>query len=327
MLPARKTWLALLAVAFVSTAAFADPVPEPRVVSTDDTKWLVSDAEVILKLNVKQLMASDLMKKAGTDAIKQAIGSNEQAKAVIDATGLDVTKDITGIVISATGSAKDAKGRIVIRGKFDTTKIHDALKKEADKGKSVKLLKSGTTPVYEFQLKDEDKALFGAFVDSTTLVLTESKDTTVDLVKNPPTKSANLSPKMRMALKKFTGKESMAVALVVNEDMKKMFGAARGGIGESAAKLQTMTASLTVTDGVVLNVTGVSSDTKAAEQLSRTLGALKATGAAILGMNEDIPPFVGDLLNAVKVGNAKENVTINLNVTKDTIKKIVPSDK
>jgi len=322
MFPARKTWLAFLALAITQAMAFADPAPEPRAVTTDETKWIVPDAEVILKLNIKQMMGSELMKKSGTDAIKGLINSNEHAKAVIEATGLDVTKDIDGILMSATGSAKDAKGRVIIKGKFDTTKIHDALKKQADKGPGVKLVKEGTTQLYEFLLND-DKALFGAFADRATLVLTDSKETTAELLKNPPAKAAAMSPKMKSALAKFTGKESMSLALVVNDDLKKMLGAARGA-GDAAAKLQTLTAGMTLTSGVAVNITGVTNDPTAAKSLEKTLGTLKATGTMLLGMNEDVPPFVSDLLNAVKIASTPESVTINLNVTKETINKITP---
>ena len=58
MLPARKTWLAFLALAVASAMAYAEPAPEPRAVTADDTKWIVPDAEVILKLNIKQMMGT-----------------------------------------------------------------------------------------------------------------------------------------------------------------------------------------------------------------------------------------------------------------------------
>jgi len=325
MLPARKTWLAFLALAVASAMAYAEPAPEPRAVTADDTKWIVPDAEVILKLNIKQMMGSELMKKSGTDAIKGLLQSNEQARSVIDATGLDVTKDIDAILMSATGSAKDAKGRVIVKGKFNKDKIHDALKKEAEKGAKVKLVKEGSTQLYELLLND-DKALFGAFADGSTLVLTDSKEMTAELIKTPPTKPSAMSAKMKSALAKFSGKESMSLALVVNEDLKKMLGGARGA-GDAAAKLQTLTAGMTLTGGVAVNITGTTNDASAAKSLEKTLGTLKATGSMLLGMNEDVPPFVGELLNAIKIGSTPDSVTINLNVTKETINKIAPGGK
>jgi len=325
MLPARKTWLALLALAVASTMAYADPAPEPRAVTADETKWIVPDAEGILKLNIKAMMGSELMKKNGADAIKGLIQSNEQARSVIDATGLDVTKDIDAIVISATGSAKDAKGRVIVKGKFNKDKIHDALKKEAEKGAKVKLVKEGTTQLYELLLND-DKALFGAFADGSTLVLTDNKEQTAALIKSPPTKPAAMSPKLRTALSKFTGKESLAVALVVNDDVKKMLGNPRAG-GDAAAKLQTLTAAMTLTGGVALNITGTTNDAGAAKSLEKTLAMWKATGSMLLGMNEDLPPFVGELINGVKIASNPDSVTINLTVSKETISKIAPGGK
>src|SRR5262249_27095228 len=239
--------------------------------------------------------------------------------------GLDVTKDIDAILVSATGSSKDAKGRIIVKGKFDKDKIHTALKKEAEKGAKVKLVKEGTTQLYELLLND-DKALFGAFADGSTVALTDNKEQTAELIKAPPAKPAAMSPKMKSALAKFSGKESLSLALVVNDDLKKMLGGPRGA-GEAAAKLQTLTAAMTLTGGVALNVTGVTNDANAAKSLEKTLGTLKGTGSMLLGMNEDVPPFVGDLINAIKIASTADSVTINLNVTKETINKIAPGGK
>src|SRR5438445_120951 len=131
--------LALLAMV---TAAFAQ-TPEPKAVSEDDAKWLLGDAEVIFKVNIKQMLASDLMKKG--------------------------------------------------------------------------------------------------------------KDATVDAIKNGGQKAASISKEMKTALEKFSGKESVTIAMVVTDEIKKLL-ANVPRAGESAAKLQTVTAAVTLTSDVELNV-------------------------------------------------------------------------
>ena len=92
-------------------------------------------------------------------------------------------------------------------------------------------------------------------------------------------------------------------------------------VGEAAAKIQSVTASLTVTDGLVLNITGTTMDAKASKQLAGKLLLLKAVGqGAVQGM-EDLPPVLGDILEAVKVASDKDSVTIDLKITKDMIEK------
>lgn len=318
MLLARNTSLALLAALLVGGAALAQPGAEPA----SDSNWLLPNAELVIKLNVKQLMASDLMKTAGPDAFKKALETNEKAKKAFDATGLDPTKDLDTIVISASGSGakspKDVKSRIVVRGRFDAEKITEALKKQADSGPGVKLVKEGSTQMFEFMTR-EDQVFYGAFADRSTLVLTPSKETTAELVKSGAGRPA-VSRLMKTATGRFTGKESMTMALVVSDELRQVLnGMPRGG--ELAAKLQTLTASLTVTDAIALNLTGATDDAKAAGQMKKMLEALKATGAALLGMDENLPPVAGELLNAVTIGGGRDGVTVNLLISKETIDK------
>jgi hypothetical protein len=73
---------------------------------------------------------------------------------------------------------------------------------------------------------------------------------------------------------------------------------------------------LTVTDTVALNVTGNSSEAKAAKQLAQGLQLLK--GAAGLAA-EDFPPIAGKVLEEIKITAEKESVVIALKITKAMI--------
>jgi hypothetical protein len=311
MLPYRKVCFGLLPMAVLLGLAVA-PASADSVVTEDDAKWLLGNAEVIVKVNVKQLMASQLMKKEGVEDIKKAINSNEQVKALLDAAGLDVTKDFDSILISgAASSPKEANVRVVVRGNFDPDKIQSALKKRDE----VKVSKEGATTLFEVPV--QDKAMFGAFADKNTLVLTQNKDATVEAVKSGGKAPAAMSKEMKSALGRFTGKESMAMALVINDELKKMIaGAPR--FGEAAAKLQTLTTALTISDKVDFAVRGITGEAKSANQLSKLLEAVKATAAAAAG---DLPPGVEDILNAVKISADKEAVKVDLQLTKEMLDK------
>jgi len=325
VLLSSRSRLALVVAVVLLALVVAAPVSaqdvEPKVVSGDDSKWLVGDAEMFLKFNVKQLMSSGLMKKFGIDAVKEAIKSNEQAKAFIDAAGLDVTKDIDHILISGTGGSggKDVKALVVVHGKFDTTKIHDELKKQADKGDGhIKLSKEGTTHLYEVEAQGQ--SMYASFANKNTLVLTQTKDATVDAVKNGGKKAAPISKEMKKALSKFTGKESMAFALLVNDDLKKQVENAPR-IGKAAAKLQTLTTSLTITDSIAFNVNGITGEAESAKDLAKALELLKAAGVEMLKGMENLPGVLTDILNAVKIADGKEAVDVNLKISKEMIEK------
>ena len=317
MVQLRNVWRGLAALALmgalVVAPAVADPAPEPKGVSEDDAKWLLPDAEVIFKLNIKQMMGSELMKKGGIEHLKQAINSNEQAKTLLEAAGLDVTKDVDSILASAAGtSAKDARTRVVVKGRFNPEKVGEALKKRDD----VKVSKEGATQLYEVPVHDQ--TMFAAFADKNTVVLAHNKDAVVNAVKEGGKKAVPVSKDMSKALSRFTGKESMAVAVVISDDVKKMIANAPR-VGESAAKLQTVTAALTITDSVTFNLTGITGNEKAAKSLGNLLQILKAAAAESAG--DQVPKGVVDILDAVKVASDKESVKVDLKVTKDMIEK------
>jgi len=320
MLSQRKVWttLALLALVVV-TAAQADPAPEPRGVTADDSKWLLPDAEYFLKFNVRQMMESELMTKGGIAALKEAIKNNEKLKAVLDATDLDITKDLDSIMASGSGNnPKDLKALFVIRGKFNQAKVQDALEKAAKKDDKLKIVKEGATTLYE--IAGNDNTMYAAFADKNTMVMTPSKESTLSAVKEGGKKTAAISKGMKSALAKFNGKESMTMALVINEDLQKML-AGIPNVGAAASKVSTLTTAVTISDTVSLNIAGVTGEPKSAKQLSAVFDAFKATGVAALAGRDDIPPVAGEVLDAVKISATKEAVLVELKVTKEMLEK------
>jgi hypothetical protein len=319
MFSQRKLWSTLALVGLIVVGAAKGQLAEPKGVTVDDSKWLLSDAEFFVKFNVKQMMASDLMTKGGIAALKDAIKNNEQLKGVLEATELDITKDLDSIMASGSGnSAKDAKALVVIRGKFNRVKMQDALEKAAKKDDKLKIVKEGTTTLYEFPAGETN--MYAAFADTNTMVLTQSKESTLEAVKEGGKKAATISAGMKSALTRFNGKESMTMALVINNDLQKML-AGIPNVGAAASKLSIVTTAVTLSDAVALDIAGVTGDAKSAKQLSAILDALKATGAAALAGMEEIPPVAGELLGAVKVTASKEAVHIKLDVTKEMLDK------
>jgi len=313
--------LAVLVVCpLASKAQPADPTP-------DTENWMVNDAEVVVLVNVKQMLASDIVKKeGGIEAIKGAIAGNEQAKAVFEATGIDPLKDINTILLSGTAaSPKDVKALVVVRGKFDLDKIHSAAEKFAKKHPDeLKLTKSGTINLYE--VKGKDQTGYAAFVDGGALVVTTNKDATVEAVKNVGKKPAKMNKELKGAMTRFDGKESMAMALVVTEEMKKALGKLPQ-TAEVAPKLQTLTGTIKLTDAAATDLTINTEDAKAAAKLEVTLKQLKSLAELMVLNNEEVGPVASKVLEQVKINTTKNSVSINLKLTKDLIEKAGKKDK
>jgi len=316
----RKVMAVALALVVLSVPVLAFQGSEPGAAGGDETRWLVNDAEYVFKLNVKQLLGSALIKKIGTEKLTDAIKNNNDLSNLLEATGIDITKDIHQIMVSGQiptpgTQPKDVKGQLVIQGKFDADKIGKALKKREE----VRAVKEGTVQLYE--ITTQGQTLFAAFPDDKTLVLTSNKDATVEAVKGA--KKASVTKMMKTATKNFSGKESLSLAVVINEDMKKQLVKAPGGAGEAASKLQTVTAGLTVTESIALNVTGFTDDAKAAKTLADLIIKGRDGGKGAITGDDPLSKFATDLLDAVKIAGMKDSVTVDLKISKDTIDKVL----
>jgi hypothetical protein len=324
MQAARKFSLGLgLAALLVSTtlARQADPAPET-------TKWLAKDAEVVMILNIKQLFASKAMAKGGLEAIKAAIAGNDQARSVTEATGIDPTKDLDMVIISGTMPAnpKDARALIVVKGRFNQDKIQSAAEKFAKSNPDeLKLVKEDGKQLYQIKTNN-DQTLLGGFIDSTTLVLTTSKEATLDAIKNGGKKAVKVSKVLQPVLEKFTGKESLALAVAINDELKKNLEKAPQA-RDIAAKLQSVNAALTIDDGATLKAAINTEDAASAKKTRDLLNQLKGLGELLAGSDEMFGPAATEVLKALKIMDQDSSVQIELVVTKEMIEKAHKKDK
>ena len=323
MLSIRKTvalglTAAVLAVGVVAAAPIIGAKAEEG-----SEKWLVDDAEAVVVVNFKAVFGSGLLTKGVlAEKFKKKLESDDKVKAFVDATGLDMTKDLDSVIVSASKITDKAssKGRMVLKGNFDVAKLTGAMKK-AD---NVTVSKEGAVNVFE--IKAQDQTLYGAFAGKNAFVITQAKDDTVDLAKNGATKAPKSNKDLEAALKKFTGKEAFALAILVTEEMKKQAGV-NPQLAKSVAALTTLTVATTVTDAVDLSIVGNTTDGKAAGQIAKQLTGLHAIGSAAIGAMEQIPQPAKDLFDAIKIDSTRDSVTISLNISKDLIEKAAKLEK
>jgi len=323
MKSAFKLWMgAALAALIASSATFARPEGDP---APETPKWLTEGAEFVLKLNVKQTFASELVKK-NKDELKGLINNNEQAKAVFEATGIDPTKDIDTITLSGTmSSPKDVKALLVVRGKFNLEKIQGAAENFAKKHPDeLKLVKSDTLQLY--QVKMNEQALVGAFIDSSTLVFTPSKEATLQAVKNVGKRAVKMNKVLQPAIAKFTGKESVALAIVVTDELKKASEKAPQA-KEIAPKLQSVTATVTLTDAATTGLTINTDDAATAKKVLMLLKQLQGVGQLLAASDENFGPVASEMLMALKMSTDEKGVSVTLKVTPEMMEKAGKKDK
>src|SRR5262249_51588519 len=121
MLLSRRLWTLVLGLALVGSAHTAE-----------GDRYLPEETEKVVVINIKQMMGSPIIKKNLLSKIEDAIKENKDLKALQQATGLDLLKDVHAITVGNTGKPGD-KVTLIVHGKFDVdrlSKVLEAVAKE-----------------------------------------------------------------------------------------------------------------------------------------------------------------------------------------------------
>lgn len=292
--------------------------------AAEPDKLLPSDADVVLVVNVRQILDSPVIKKYALDQLKAGIAKDERIAKPLAAAGIDPLKDVDSILIAGPANQTGAdKALIVARGRFDLDKIQttatDVAKKTEGK---LKIHKEGGLNVYE--IKGDNKPGFMAFKDESTMVASANKDYTVEIASGKA--SGRPGKGLISALDKVNGKDSIWLALVISDEMKKAM-AKNPQTAAIAPKLESVTASINLTDFLLATVLIHTSDAEAAEQVKMLVNQLKPFLAVLAQANEEAAPIVNELLQNLKVESDKKAVSISLKVTEDVVKKLNPKGK
>jgi len=331
MLSFRKSVVTAVALSLaVTLPTFAAPTVESsKVPAGSFEKYLPDGANGVVKINVRQFLDSELVKKAG---LEKALTS-DQAKKEIAVLGFDPMKDIEHIIICTNKDNPD-EATVIIQGKFDPAKlaaVADAAAKE--KEDCVKIHKTANGKVYEVAKLDDliklpapaaaaginltGKSLFFVFPDKGHVVLLGTKDSAEDvLAKAAGKKTTKLANKeMPGLLAKINPKQTVAVALPAPAFLD---------------KAKSITGGFTVTADVKVDVNIATADAATAKELNTTLGdGLKQAQdslALITLQVKELAPAV-DILNSIKLDAKDANIGIKSDIKGDTIEKFLKGAK
>lgn len=145
-----------------------------------DAKYLPDDAEVIITVNFRQIMASELVKAQKDAAAKLKALVEEKipadAQKWLKKAGIDLTSDVGSITV-AVPAKKDPKDSVfaVVEGSFQPDKIFDTAAEAAKQfGEIIKITRQGQQQIVEVT-PPEGGALFVTLAGKEILVASTSK--------------------------------------------------------------------------------------------------------------------------------------------------------
>lgn len=323
MLSFRKRILTAVALCLAfALPAVAAPVPS-EASAPGFEKYLPDGADGVIVVNVRQLLDSELVKKAGLD---KALASEDAQKSFKEL-GLDPLKDIERVVL-ASDKDKPEDPLFIIQGKFDPDKLRAALESAAkDKPDHLTVHKGDNGKIYE--VKDLDKVVkhlppaagavggslkgrsaFAVIPDKGHVVVAFSKESAETvLAKAAGKKTTKLSNKVLAGLiAKIDPKQSLAVALPSPNE-----------------KVKSITGGITVTSDVKSRFTVAAADADAAKQLNTDIGDQIKTARDLVGLvtlqEKGLAPAL-DILDGVKHTAEGSSIGISSDIKGETLQKL-----
>jgi hypothetical protein len=289
-------------------------------------------------VNVKQILATDIVKKYALEQLKQAL-DGQDAKKLLSEIGLDPLKDIDKIVVGANIQGRnDSKYLLIVHGNFDPDKLFKAAeaqsKKDADR---FGMIKDGNTTIFKYQPDNGEQPIYGTVVNDKTVVAASDKKLISNALKAAAgEKKAPLKQELADLVKKMDEKASVyAVSLVKGKfDDVKLPGGGNipidlSGLEKLLPKAETMAVAVKVGTDVNVEVTIGMKDDDAAGDMRNALDELfkqLKPLAALAGAAEPRAKPLTDVLATIKTGSKNKDVTITGKVTGTNIGKMIKPD-
>ncbi len=92
---------------------------------------LPKNTTAVLTVNLKQMLHSPLVKHHGLATLRQACRETEEARAVLQALGVDPLRDLDRLTAASVGHGEKPSFLFILRGRFDTSRFSTAAKRLA----------------------------------------------------------------------------------------------------------------------------------------------------------------------------------------------------
>ena len=322
----RRLFLAATVTAGLSMAASA------RAAEIDTL--LPSETESVVFVNVKQILASDIVKKYALGQLKQMMESNEDAQRMMKDLGIDPMKDIDRVTAGTWGKDKDdMKVVAIVRGTFDPAKLMATAEKKAKTdGDKVAVVAEGKYKLIKFTNEKSPKPFYASAADETTLVGSTDKKLLVGVLDAAAEKS---KPAVKKELAKLLltmdEKASMYLCGVVdgskveipaNLNIPNVDGAK---LAKQLEKLTNLSFTVRITDEVTVDGNAGMKDTDSADDFGETLSQLIGTVKGFLPLVTMQQPKLKTLADEVgKTLKSKvkdKEVSLSLKISADSIDK------
>ena len=287
-----------------------------RAPAAELEKYFPSDTKAVLTVNVKQMLASPLVKDS-LDMLRQEMQNSAEAQQTLTALGFDPLKDLDSVAVAVASFEDRERLLFVFSGRFNPTKFKATAEQTAkNMPELLKIHAAGDRQVYEVSIPNHP-ALFVAVVDGTTLVAShhQARVTQIFDIKAGKTGSA-LNKDLKALLAKADAKQTISLAVL---------GGALGDQVPHGDQVENINGGITLTDGIRTNVAIQAKNAEAAKMLADLVQMGLEQGKNLVEFaamtNRQLAPLAG-LVNSLKVSDQGNTVTVKGEVDKAALDKL-----
>lgn len=281
-------------------------LPAAAFGATDPVPYLPAETDIVMTVQVRQVVESELGQKYGRKLLKELLESSKQATVAVQATGLDPVRDLDVVTIGI-GIDKNQPTRpfALLEGKFDRPAIDKNIAAfDKERPGILTAVTVAGKPAYRVAGSKPTDTMFAAFVDDTRLVVAATEK---DLAGAFAAAAGGRTPVVSKGLAGLLRGVKPTAAVFVWGWVKGKFAdlnlpndklkTAIQGVDWAAAAIQ-------ITRDVAVTATVNTPDAAAAQRLADLLnGVVGLVRLQMLAAAEDQPELrpVSDLLRATKV--------------------------
>jgi hypothetical protein len=328
-------WFRNLTAAAVVAVTAASPA-----VAADVDPLIPKESIVVARFDVKQMLASDIMKKYALGQIKQAMESDKN-KEKLQELGIDPLKDIDTFHMGGWGTdVQDAHALYILRGKFDPAKIMAAVEKQVEKsGDKVSIIKEGDVKLVKIVVDKMPEPLFATMASDKIILVGSDKKIVLEGLKASDSKieKAELKKELADTVAAMDAKATMYMVMLnefkdikINPQLGQMFDDL-DLLKKNLEATKSFAMSLKVTGDVALEVHMNAKDGATAkslgEQMEEVLGKARVFLPIIASQAPQAKPVADDVKKNLKSEVDGTQVKVGLKVSGDAIGKAAGVDE
>jgi len=282
-------------------------------------------ADLVLHVNVRQFLDAPVVGKHVLPDLKAAWERDGfKPRLIAERLKFDPFKDVASITVAGPARQATDKMLVIVHGRFDIDTLQTAADIYGNRGADdFKAHKQGEQRYYEFKEPRTGRTVFAAFLDKETFVLSPSRDAVLAAALRQRAKKApRLAKELESLLGKVDGKQTVWLAGIVSDDLKKDL-LSNPQVRKTAEALQSIQGGISVAEGIRAEILIQTSDARAAAEIRKLLDGIKSlVSLAVTDTDSDrLGTLPADLVNAVKVATDKDAVTLKVAASAEQIEK------